>query len=262
MRQLVTYFFLAYLISWCMWLPLYGPSLGLPALPVLPFNHALGAYGPMIAAFIVSENRFGLLRRMFDWRHLTYMSIALFSPFILGAVCMIVASFINKTPTGLSLLTKSSEFPYWSAAAVFIYNFVSFGIGEETGWRGMALPILQKKYTALNASIILTVFWALWHLPLFLYRPGYVNMGFGGVVGWVFSLLTGSILLTWLFNSSKGSVLVCAIFHATIDIVFTAPFRDAYLVSIIGALVTLWGIATVMVFKSRNLSSLTKIQSQ
>jgi len=47
--------------------------------------------------------------------------------------------------------------------------------------------------------------WAAWHLPLFLYRPGYMGMGIGigEIFGWILSLLTGSILLTWLYNSTR-----------------------------------------------------------
>jgi len=54
MKQLLTYFGLAYLISWTIWLPLYLHIFGINNLPVLPFQHAFGALGPFIASFLTT----------------------------------------------------------------------------------------------------------------------------------------------------------------------------------------------------------------
>ena len=121
------------------------------------------------------------------------------------------------------------------------------------GWRGFALPRLQNKMNAFTASVILTFFWAVWHIPLFFYRPGFTSLGFAGIFGWIFSLLTGSILLTWLYNSSRASILICAIFHTTIDIAFTADLADKNIVNYMGVLITIWGILTIVIFKPKNL---------
>ena len=134
-------------------------------------------------------------------------------------------------------------------------DLLFFGFGEEVGWRGFALPCLQNKSSALNASIILTLFWALWHLPLFFYRPGYTTMEWTGILGWIFSLLTGSILLTWLYNSSRASILICAVFHSTIDMAFTADMADKNIVNYMGFLISVWGLFTILIFKPKNLAT-------
>ena len=160
----------------------------------------------------------------------------------------------------LSGLGISREFPGFSILTFFCYNLLFFGFGEETGWRGFVLPRLQSKYNALMASVLLTLFWALWHWPLFFYRPGYTTMDLAGVFGWVFSLLTGSILLTWLYNSSRASILICAIFHSTIDIAFTSDMSDKNIMTYMGILITVWGILTFVIFKPRNLSNQEKVK--
>ena len=71
-------------------------------------------------------------------------------------------------------------------------------------------------------------------------------MGVLGVIGWLFSLLTGSILLTWLYNESRGSLLVVALFHAGVDVAFTSAASSPVAVNTAGALITLWGIAVVV----------------
>ncbi len=259
-KQLIIYFSLAYLISWTIWLPLYGHIFGLNNLPALSFQHALGGLGPMIASFITTwlflkEEEFKkLIKKCFQIKPLIYLTIALFSPFILAIIASFVDYFMHNNPIKLSGLLKTKEFPQFAFLTFFFYNLLFFGFGEEAGWRSFALPRLQNKMNALTASIVLTIFWALWHLPLFFYRPGYTSINIAGIIGWILSLLTGSILLTWLYNSSRGSILICAVFHTTIDIAFTADIADKNIVNYMGILITLWGILTIIVFKPKNLA--------
>lgn len=79
-------------------------------------------------------------------------------------------------------------------------------------------------------------------------------MDFAGMTGWIFSLLTGSILLTWLYNSSKASILICAVFHSTTDIAFTADVASINVINYMGFLITVWGILTILIFRPKNLA--------
>lgn len=257
---LIVYFTLAYSLSWIIWFPLYSPALGVKQLPVLPFQHGIGGLGPMIAAFITTwifEKQKGvkiLLWQMVKVKPLLYVLIALLSPFLLAVIAAVMNRSINHRPIELGGLFQAHEFPGFNFISFFLYNLFFFGFGEEVGWRGFALPRLQARYNALWASVILTLFWAVWHWPLFLYRPGFTQMGVAGALGWLFSLLTGSVLLTWLYNSSKASILICAIFHSTVDIAFLADFADQQIINYMGMLITIWGIGTIVFFGYRHLS--------
>jgi membrane protease YdiL (CAAX protease family) len=256
--SLVVFFALAYGISWVIWLPLYLPRFGINFLPVLPFRHAIGALGPLLAAFILIYKEQGtkgmrnLTHAMFTVSSPVLFIIALAGPFLL----LFLAAVINYLLTGIFLslnaIGKTKEFPAFSFLMYFLYNLVFFGFGEETGWKGYALPRLQTRFSAFTSSIAFTFFWAMWHLPLFLYRPGYMSMDIAGIAGWFFSLLSGSILLTWFFNASRGSILICAVFHATIDIVFVSDFTEKNIVNYLGMLITLWGIATIPLLLKTN----------
>jgi uncharacterized protein len=57
-----------------------------------------------------------------------------------------------------------------------------------------------------------------------------------------------------MLNSSRGSILVCALFHATIDVAFVSDFASPEQIVYLGMLITVWGIVTVIVFGSKNLS--------
>jgi membrane protease YdiL (CAAX protease family) len=249
----VAFFALACGISWLLWSPLWLPALGVHGLPVLPLHHALGALGPIAAAFVMSAAESGkagprdLLRRMVLWRgRLRWVAVALVGPFAILAVAVAVAAVFGGDRPSLAGLGRSRELPELPALAFLAYNLVTFGWGEEAGWRGFALPRLQARRSALAATLLLTAGWALWHAPLFLYRPGYVVMDAAGVAGWLVSLATGAILLTWLYNESGGSILVVALFHASIDAVFTSQAASPLVTSVTGMLVTAWGIAVLV----------------
>jgi membrane protease YdiL (CAAX protease family) len=263
---LATFFALSYGISWLLWAPLWLPALGIDKLPVLPFQHALGASGPIGAAFLVSALEGGLagprdlMRRMILWRgRLCWVAVALLLPFVLLVLAVMVESGLNDASVPWTRIGASREFPQFSALGFLAYNILSFGFGEEVGWRGFGLPRLQSRHTALVATLLLTVGWALWHLPLFFYRPGYTSMGAAGIAGWFFSLLTGAVLLTWLYNESRGSVLVVALFHAAIDVAFTSSASSPFVINATGALITFWGVAVIAVAGHRYLSKGGKV---
>ncbi|EQB62861.1 MAG: CAAX protease self-immunity [candidate division Zixibacteria bacterium RBG-1] len=258
--SLILFFLLAYFISWVIWAPLWLPYFNITSLPVLPFHHAFGSIGPLLAAFIIlwfEKGKSGvkqLVGRMFRWRvKPVWYAIALVGPFLLFGIALLINYFLTGEfrYQGIGV---SKEFPQFGFLAFLAYNIATFGYGEETGWRGYALPKLQNRFKALWASMILTVGWALWHVPLFLYRPGYTEMGFQDILGWFISLLVGSILLTWLFNSTRGSILIAALFHATIDIAFTSDITNIQIVNYMGMLITVFGVAVLVMFKPKNLS--------
>jgi CAAX protease family protein len=252
-HPLATFFALAYGISWLLWAPLWLPAFGVDGLPTLPFHHALGALGPIAAAFLVSAAETGLagpgdlLRRMALWRRrLVWVAVALLAPFALLALALAGASLLGGESVSPAALGRSREFPQFSALGFLAYNIVSFGYGEEVGWRGFALPRLQARHSALVSSLLLTLGWALWHIPLFFYRPGYTGMDAAGIAGWLFSLATGAVLLTWLYNGSRGSILVVALFHAAVDVVFTLDISSLVVVNAAGALITVWGMVVLI----------------
>jgi membrane protease YdiL (CAAX protease family) len=260
-HSLGVFFAVAYGISWVLWAPLWLPAFGIEGLPVVPFHHALGALGPIAAAILVSGAETGwagpvdLLRRMGLWRgRLLWLGVALLGPLVLLVLAVAVASRVSRESVSLAGLGSSREFPQFTALGFLVYNLLSFGFGEEAGWRGFALPRLQARHSALVATLLLTAGWALWHVPLFFYRSGYTTMGASGIAGWIFSLLTGAVLLTWLYNESEGSILVVALFHAAVDVVFTSDISSDVVVNAAGALITAWGVTVLVVARPGYLS--------
>ena len=189
MKKLLLYFALAYLISWIIWLPLILPKFGINVLPVLPkYHHYLGSFGPMIAAFVVKYISDGwkgimdLLRRIVQWKvKLVWYIVVIIIPVLLVIIAGYFDELLNKQSFTMKGFSTNDEFPEFGVLSYFLFNLFTFGIGEETGWRGYALPALQKRFTALTATLILAAGWACWHIPAFIYRPLYSQMDVAGI---------------------------------------------------------------------------------
>ncbi|GAA4461651.1 hypothetical protein GCM10023189_37390 [Nibrella saemangeumensis] len=264
-RQLARFFGLAYAISWLLWSPYYLP-LGIPA-DQLPYFHLLGCMGPMLAALVLLYRENGLAgirqlggRYRFGWQSVRWLAIGFGAPIALLLVIIGMTAPPVQQLFNWQGLFAGQEFGFLSPLSYIAVNIFFFGFGEEVGWRGFALPRLQTRYSAFTANLILTGCWAIWHWPLF-FNPlgGYMHMGAGEVIGWLFSLVTGGMLFTWLFNSSRGSVVACALFHSMMDVVFMADLNIPQLSTYTGALITLWGLYIWLVYRPATLSPSPKV---
>ena len=132
-------------------------------------------------------------------------------PLAFLAVALAVAAAIGKLPRE-SDFGRYSGLPAIGVVPVAVI-VVLITFGEETGWRGFALPLLQRRHGALAAALLITPIWAVWHLPYFFTVATYRDFAPVGHVGFVFGLACGSIVLTWRYNGTGGSILACAVWH-------------------------------------------------
>jgi membrane protease YdiL (CAAX protease family) len=206
----------------------------------------------MLAALITARLIYGreglerLYRDMFKWRvGAIWWAIAVLGPVVALLLTALIVRLMGGPWPDWSLVTKVAEYPALGFLALLVAEILFYGYGEEVGWRGFALPHLQKRYSALWASVILSVFWALWHLPLLITNESYRQMNPLMLLGWYLSMLTGSILTTWLYNSTRGSLLLLALFHAVLDLAMINQALNLQMVNLMGMLTTLWGLAVI-----------------
>jgi membrane protease YdiL (CAAX protease family) len=118
----------------------------------------------------------------------------------------------------MHLLGQANYMPYLGWAVLPLW-LITFGFGEEIGWRGFALPRLQKTMSVSKATLVLGLLWVFWHIPSFFYLETLASMSWFILPGFIFGVLCGAVVLTWLYNGSLGSVLMVAIWHALFDLV-------------------------------------------
>lgn len=257
---LATYWVLACAFSWLVTVPLALSAQGIIT-PPLPYElHYLSAYGPLLAAIVVTAMTAGVegLRKLgrgytIDRARLGWLALCAFLPFGLFGLAVLVARLINGVWPDVLAIGQVNFLPDLGLAAWLMW-IVTSGIGEETGWRGFALPRLQTRHNALIATLLLWLVWALWHLPGFFYLPSYKSIGLVGFPGFAFSLLAGAILFTWLYNSSRGSLLAVALFHGGFNFVTASPASTGLVAMLIGIGVTVAAVLVVVVYKPTNLA--------
>jgi membrane protease YdiL (CAAX protease family) len=109
--------------------------------------------------------------------------------------------------------TANSPFPFspWYLVFPALLQALLLGPMEEFGWCGLALPIMQRKYTPFVAGLFHGVIWMTWHLPTFFMEGtpqsawSFLPFAFGGVAS--------SLIITAVFNDSRGSILLPALIH-------------------------------------------------
>jgi uncharacterized protein len=141
------------------------------------------------------------------------------------------------------------------AFGAFLLWLLTFGLGEEIGWRGYALPRLQAHHNALTATLILGVVWTFWHVPAFFYKDTYMAMGlFAGLPLLLISVIAASIVFTWLYNGTNGSLLIVTIFHGLFDFPSVSRAGGDSPAAIMSAGIMIWAVLIVILFKPANFS--------
>lgn len=208
-RRLTAFVALAFVLSWAWWVPvaLAGGTAG----------HVPGLLGPMLAAVVVTaafDGRPGLHRLGGRIGAPRWWALALV-PLLLGAVAVVVLRATGDGPSADDLADMPGV-PAWSWSGVFLFVLLVGGLGEEVGWRGLAWVRLRRRLGLRDAALVVTVPWALWHLPLFWIDSGLAGLPAYVLPGWLLGLAAGAVVLGWLYDRS-GSLLVVALAHTAVN---------------------------------------------
>jgi uncharacterized protein len=245
------YLLLSYGLAWIFWIPIALTGRDYKTSPLLVAVLLLGTFGPGLAGIILTYREGGkeggraFWQRVFDFRRIRpgwYGIILLFWPG-LSLIAMAV-----QYATGVSLpafaMIKQMILQPVNILVIPVLYLVQAAL-EELGWRGYMLDRVQAVWKPLGASLIIGVFHAFWHLPLF-WVAGTNQITFGlGLDFWIFvgMVMAGSIYSTWCYNSNQRSTLAVILLHTTLNLSLDllsdpgADRRPFFILIILGALV-------------------------
>src|SRR5688500_13373632 len=159
-RSVIAWVVLLFVLTLIGALPLIVGGVNLDNLPQSSPLRVLTAYASSLAALLVAAKTGGarqLLRQVGTWR----VGVAWYLLVLIGPIILILVADLIYMVLGGESPKQWLVFP---SNFVFIGPLLAGSLGEELGWRGFALPRLQKRYSALWASIIIGVIWGTWHL--------------------------------------------------------------------------------------------------
>jgi uncharacterized protein len=231
---LISFLVLAFALSW-------GVGALISGMPLLAPNASFLLGVPIAALFVIGvsqgvEGFKDLGRRLITWRVPPFWYAVVFVlPVVILAAVLGLLSALGSTPL------DGSKLPPLTSVLFLLGLFMVFPfatpIAEEIGWRGLALPRLLAARSALSASLILGVIWAVWHLPVVLNAPE-VRVP----IPFMLAIVPLSVLTTWIFVHTRGSMFIAILLHAWFNAII--PFGFAMIAPTDAAL-TWWLVAGV-----------------
>ena len=196
----------------------------------------LAVYSPAIAAFVLVMHYGGFagfrryLSRLLLWRcHWGW-----YAYLIVGIPLLFYA--------GAALKGTLFEPPSFASTGQLLMAFglmLFLGPVEEFGWRGLALPLLQRRFAPLWAGLVLGFIWGLWHMPAF-FLSG-IPQGEWSFLPFLIGSVAVGVVLTPMFNASRGSLLLPILYHwQLINPVFPDAQPHDTLMFVAAAVVVTW----------------------
>ena len=217
------FYFLSMLIPWILWFSAAHIS-HRPDVTAHQWVQAglglAGLFAPaVIGAWLLRQNPehwADAKRRLFRLNGFPkrYIAIAV----LLGPVTLMVAQLVSLAfGHGWEQFRITGQPSFTSALLSPWFMLAIAPIAEEIAWHGYGTDALTARFSLFVSSLIFSVFWAFWHLPLAFVKGYYQSQVFAEgalyTVNFVFSLIIFVILMNWLYMKSGRSISVAILFH-------------------------------------------------
>ena len=161
---------------------------------------------PFVAVLILSLfiERTGLRSMM---RNIFRTEKKLKTVLITGAFCLmaLIYALLYGVPNGQ---------PWYMFIAGLVIMLPFVGIAEETGWRGLLQPELDKRMPYPFSVLLTASIWCVWHFPIWI-DPTSNHYG-DSMAGFAITIFIWSFAMAAIYKATK-SVIACAFYHTFID---------------------------------------------
>ncbi len=242
-KALFTFLGLAFGIAWLIWI-ICIYVIGGPAL--MTISAAVCMWTPALALFITDrihhlEIPWKKILKPEIKKNLKIYLFAWFIPLILTIAGMIVYFIVFRNQydpdleyAGLLAMQSGTDITGSLIILITVIQAITYApvlnsllaVGEELGWRGFLYPELRKKYTPMQASLLVGLIWGIWHTPVNMaghnYGVLYPTWPFGGIIAMCLFCFSLAILLSWVYAKS-GSIWTASILHGAVNAISNLP---------------------------------------
>jgi membrane protease YdiL (CAAX protease family) len=225
-KPLLSYFVLSYALFWLaliLFIVIVTASgLKMDSLPswAMPLIQITGSWMPTVAALIVTgitEGRGGIKKLLLKFTHFKLPARWYFAALIPFGLAFAAAG-IYRLAGGAVSGGVSLSVNFW--VSLIAINFFTGATGEESGWRGFALPRLLEKYSPLKAGILLGLAWNFWHLPLW-FTSGFSSLDLlEYILFFSIAIISLAVLMTWILCKTSNSLIPMVITHFSFNLGF------------------------------------------
>lgn len=226
-KKTFLYLFITFIITWGSWFTV-SALLGQDPLKQ-PFFilYVFGGFGPTISALIIKRFFCDKIEYTDFLKQIVRVKVNpgwyLFI-FIAPLVLTFLPWLINLAITEKQQLLIQQ--PIYMLFAMIPVMIIGGGL-EELGWRGVLLPELMKKYSILVSTVIVSITWVVWHIPLWFIKG--VSQYGSNFVEFAFSVIGLALLLSIVYTKTK-SIFMCILFHSLVNsymAIFSTPCLDS-----------------------------------
>jgi uncharacterized protein len=229
-HSLLSYFTLAFAISWVGILLVVGGPGGIPGTEeevngLLLFVMMAWFAGPSVAGILLTGLVYGregfhnLLTRMRRWRvGARWYALALLTAPLLSTAVSLALSLAS--PEFLPGILTTSDKVYLLLFGL-AYGLIGGGFLEELGWTGFAVPRMRLHYGILGTGLIVGVLWGAYHFSVMLWMSsaysGALPLAILLPVQMFAWLPAYRVLMVWVYDRTGGSLLVAMLMHASLS---------------------------------------------
>lgn len=149
--------------------------------------------------------------------------------FVAGALVLLLASLLAAQAISLLFGYSADQFLLrdgftFSAGLLPVWvTLLGAALFEEVAWHSYGTDALVTRMRVFTASMLFTVIWALWHLPLAFingyYHSEVVETGWLHTLNFPLSMVAFVLIMNWLYFRTGRSILITVVFHATANVV-------------------------------------------